>query len=398
MAGVVQHTHGETPARARHVALVVLATATLALLLLGGRSVAPPAALAQASCPAQPAGLSPPGPGPTRFTMLVRINTQGNVDTWSNFNETTGGLGPRIRPQDIFVINTRFAGSGSFPPTTPSVAEGLANNLRAAFPCNRIIALNGMSFDSSAAGFAYTLVGNPNVFALMTDFEKMDWDAGRATDPGRPGSTDNFEKAFPIIRGWNSSLVNTLLAAGGAGERSGLVPQDNTSWDWGQVAQNLDKKNKRLGATHLGPLSVQTQDSCANGGPSGFGARAKALRLQYKFRTIVKMVKVKGEKKKRKVTTRRKLKPQSRPLMENLSLQISFSDTPTPSSSMAILKTSAATAAACVPAGLKQGGGAFFFFASDDSMRLLFQQPQVYSLRPPAATSSKGTGGIGAPG
>ena len=52
---------------------------------------------------------------------------------------------------------------------------------------------------------------------------------------------------------------------------------------------------------------------------------------------------------------------------------------------MAITKTSAATAAACARAGLKRGGGAIFFFASDDSMRLLFKQPEISSLRPLAA-------------
>ena len=56
-------------------------------------------------------------------------------------------MGDRIRPQDIFVLNTRFTGSGSFPAMTPSVAAGLAADLRATFPCNRIIALNGLSFD-----------------------------------------------------------------------------------------------------------------------------------------------------------------------------------------------------------------------------------------------------------
>ena len=40
--------------------------------------------------------------------MLIRINQQENVDTYANFDSATGGLGGRVRPQDIFVINTRF--------------------------------------------------------------------------------------------------------------------------------------------------------------------------------------------------------------------------------------------------------------------------------------------------
>jgi hypothetical protein len=393
MAGVLEQIEASAPSRARRAALVAVGALVLALILLGGRSAAPPAAVAQGTCPPLPVGLSPEGPGPTRFTMLIRINQQVNVDTWTNFNESRGGLGGRVRPQDIFVINTRFQnGSGG---TTPAVAEGLANELRGTFPCNRIVALNGMGYDPAAPGYAFSLITNPNVFALMTDFEEADWEAGRTTDPARPLWTDNFRKAFPIVKGWNASMAATAASnPASAGKRTGLVPQDNSKWNFRQVAQDLDKKNSRLGGPHLGPLSVQTQDSCANG-PAAFGARAKQLRLQYKFKTIIKKVKVPGKKKKRKIKIRRKLKPEGRPSRSNLSLQISFSDTPTASASMAILRTSAATAAACVPKGLKQGGGAFFFFASDDSMRLLFQQPQIAPLRPPAVSSSKGgTGGV----
>ena len=81
--------------------------------------------------------------------MMIRINTQGNVDTYT---KPEGGMNNRIQPQDIFVLNTRFTGSGSFPAMTPSVAASLAANLRATFPCNRIVALNGLSFDSDLSG------------------------------------------------------------------------------------------------------------------------------------------------------------------------------------------------------------------------------------------------------
>ncbi len=392
MAGVLEQIGASAPSRAPRAALVAVGALLLALILLGGRSAAPPAAVAQGTCPPLPFGLSPEGPGPTRFTMLIRINTQGNVDTYT---KPGTGMGSRLRPQDIFVLNTRFQGSGQFPPTTPAVAADLAAELRATFPCNRIIALNGMSYDPASAGYAFSLIDDPNVFALMTDFEETDWNAGRATDPARPSWVDKFAKAFPIIKGWNASMMNTAASNPvGAGKRTGLAPQDNPTWNFRQIAQDIDKKNRRLGAPHIGPLSVQTQGSCANG-PDAFGARAKDLRLQYKFKTIVKKVKVPGKKKKRKVKIRRKLKPEARPLASNLSLQISFTDVPNPSAGMAIMRTSAATAAACVPKGLKQKGGAFFFFASDDSMRLLFQQPQIAVLRPSVAGSSQGgTGGI----
>ena len=89
-------------------ALLALSFA-LALAIGGGSAaIAPAPAAAQTTCPAQPAGLSPEGTGPTRFTMMIRINQQNNVNAYTNFNASTGGLGGYVRPQDIFVINTRF--------------------------------------------------------------------------------------------------------------------------------------------------------------------------------------------------------------------------------------------------------------------------------------------------
>jgi hypothetical protein len=394
MAGIPRQTAWAAPATARGLVVIALSAMFLALLLLAGGSTAPSAAQAQVSCP-QPFGLSPTGPGPTRFTMLIRINTQGNVDTYAKPEQ---GMGDRLRPQDIFVLNTRFLGnpSGTQPPMTPTVAADYASQLRAAFPCNRIITLNGMSYDPNAAGYAFTGIDDPNVFALLTDLEEGDWNAGRILDPARPPWTDEFTMALPRIKAWNAGLAGAAAANPvGAGKRTGLAPQDNSTWNFGQIAQDLNKKNSRLGARKLGPMSVQAQEACASGGAAGFGARAKTLRLQYKFKFIIKKIKVPGKKKKRKKTIRLPLKKKAKPILENLAMQISFTDAPDPSASMALVRTSAAQAASCVQPGLKQGVGAFFFFASDDAMRLLFQQPQIAALRPPAVTSSKGgTGGV----
>jgi hypothetical protein len=392
MAGVPSQPHSR--AYARSLIALAIGAALLAVLLIGGRSVAPSAAQAQVSCAGQPRGLSPATSGPQSFTMLIRINTQGNVDTYT---KPEGGMGGRIRPQDIFVLNTRFTGSGQFPAMTDAVASTLAANLRTTFPCNRIIALNGMSFDPTLAGYAFTGIADPNVFALLTDFEKIDWNAGRATDPSRPPWHDNFPKAFPLLRGWNFGFKSTVASNPvGAGKRTGLAPQDNSTWNFGQIAQNLNKQNARLGDSKIGPMSVQTQDACADGGSGGFAARAKQLRLHYTFKFITRKVHVKGKRKKVKRTFREPIKKQGKPLLGNTAMQLSFTDTPEASKSQAILSTSAAQAAACVAPAMKQGVGAFFFFASDDSMRLLFQQPQINALRP-ATAGSANTGGVGSP-
>ena len=399
MAGIASHPQGNAPQRARRAIVAIATVALLAALLIAARSAAPdPASAAKAAsgCPPLPSGLAPTGSGPARFTMMIRINTQGNVDTYT---KPEGGMSNRIQAQDIFVLNTRFTGSGTFPAMTPPVAASLAANLRATFPCNRIIALNGLSFDSTSAGYAYTGIDDPNVYALMSDYERDDWNDGRSTAPNRPPWTDNFAKAFPQLRGWSAGFTSTLAANPvGTGKKTGLAPQDVGGWNYGQVAQNLDKQNSRLGARHLGPQSVQTQDACADGGSSGFGDRAKALRLQYNFKFITRKVRVKGKNKRVRKTFREPLHKKAKPNMSNLGMEISFTDSPEASASQAILSTSAAQAAACVGPALKQGGGAFFFFASDDSMKLLFQQPLIDTLRPVQATSSGGnTGGVGAP-
>jgi hypothetical protein len=401
MAGIASNPHGSAASRTRTAIVLIAAAALLAALLIAGRSASPDraaAAKASAGCPALPSGLAPTGAGPTRFTMMIRINTQGNVDTYT---KPDGGMGNRIRPQDIFVLNTRFSGSGSFPAMTPPVAASLAAGLRTAFPCNRIIALNGLSFNSTSAGYAFTGIDDPNVYALLSDYERDDWNDSRSTAPGRSTWTDSYAKNFPQLRGWNSGFANTVAAnPAGAGKKTGLVPQDVAGWNYGQIAQNIDKQNARLGARHLGPQAVQTQDACADGAGPGFGARAKSLRLQYNFKFITRKVRVrvKGKIKKVKKTVRLPLHKKAKPNLANLGMEISFTDSPEASASQAILSTSAAQAAACVGPALKQGVGAFFFFASDDSMKLLFQQPQINALRPPQATSSGGnTGGVGAP-
>jgi hypothetical protein len=395
MAGVATHPNARSPGGARRRSALAAAGLALCALLFADRSGSPGDAIAaKQTCPAPPVGLAPPGSPAERFTMMIRINTDGNVNTWT---KPDGGMGGRVRPHDIFVLNTRFEGSGQFPAMTPGVAAQLAAELHATFPCNRIIALNGMSYDPNAAGYAYSLIDNPFVFALLTDFEQSDWNAGRLTDPARPPWTEKFKGALPLLKGWNFGVASTVAAnPAGAGKRTGLAPQDLATWNYGQIAQDLDKKNSRLGAPKLGPLNVQTQDACAVGGAAGFGARAKQLRLQYTFKFITKKVKVKGKEKKMRKTIRLPLKKTGKPITDNLAMEISFNDSPLAVASQAILSTSAAQAAACVPPALKQGVGAFFFFAAEDAMRQLFQQPQIAALRPPAPGSA-GTGGVGSP-
>ena len=164
MAGVATNLRGSASGRVRSAVSLIAAAGLLALLLVAGGDAAPAsAAKASQACPAPPYGLAPDGPAATRFTMLIRINTQGNVNTWTQFNTDPSheGLAPFVRPQDVFVLNTRFTGSGQFPAMTSTVAAGLSSQLRASFPCNRIIDLNGLSLDPTQAGWAFTGIDDP---------------------------------------------------------------------------------------------------------------------------------------------------------------------------------------------------------------------------------------------
>ncbi|MGZ5326607.1 MAG: hypothetical protein ACXWEL_08265, partial [Solirubrobacterales bacterium] len=87
--------------------LVLCALAALAL-------IAVPAGNAATGGAAPPGGGRATVCGPTpgtlsvgSFTMLIRIQRTSDVKTYTNHDEATGGLGGRIQPQDIFVINTR---------------------------------------------------------------------------------------------------------------------------------------------------------------------------------------------------------------------------------------------------------------------------------------------------
>src|SRR5262249_55538702 len=159
-----------------------------------------------------------------------------------------------------------------------------------------------------------------------TDFEQMDWNGTAYTQPGRAPWSSNFTTALPRIKAQDFTMATT--AAGnpiGAGKRTGLVPQDNGSWNFGQVAQDLNKKNSRLGARKLGPLAVQTQDSCPDAGAAGFGARAQQLVQQYTYKFITKKVTVRRHGKLKKVnkTFKQPLKKKAKPILDNLAMELS---------------------------------------------------------------------------
>ena len=287
--------------------------------------------------------------------MLLRVNQVQNAETYAEADPARGGLRGRVRPQDVFVVNTRHHRS------SPQVWSEIVSTLRSAFPCNRIVALNGLGADPYSPGYAHALYDLPGLWALLSDWEKIDWNLARLSSPTLGAWTGRFKKTRPRVRRWIGRLTEV-------GHRVGLVPQHHRKWDYGRLAREVSGANRLLGPSRRGIQSVQTQDFCAYRGPRGMKRIVGGLLRQYKDANF------KGRKRRSWRTSAR-----------NLGVQISFSNTPSPWARMAVLRTSPQTAAHCTRAAIKRGAGAILYWASPDAMRLLLTTPQVCALRLPAA-------------
>jgi hypothetical protein len=318
-------------------------------------------AAAQAVCPVWPSGWSPKGDLATRFTVLYRINQPKNVTSYSD-----PALAIKVRPQDLFLVNTRFFES------EPARFTEIVDQLHASFPCNRVVALNGQSSDPALPGYAFALASDPRLYAALFDWEPMVWNQARAQNLAMQPWTARFQSSLTRVNHWLGLLNGVLRRQNPSRVRVGLVPADFDNWNYGDLAQLVDVHNRGLGWPHLGLQSVQTQYACSDLGPIGFKKRVYDLLKQYRYR------RVNGKGKKRLV----KRKQRDRPSPSNLSVQVSLSPTPDPFSPQPVTKTSAAQAAACVRSGLKAGGGAFLFWANPEAMKLFFADPKILALRP----------------
>ena len=333
----------------------------LGLTLLGS---AAHSSVAMASCPPSPRGFSPGGTAPERFTMLIRVNKVQNARTYASRDAAAGGLANRIRPQDVFVINTRFPGS------TPADWSEIARVLRASFPCNRIASLNGLGVDPAAPGYAYALSDDPRVWALLTDWERLDWAAARFSNPYLATWSGRFPRVLKRARRWIGRLT-------GAAPRAGLVPTLHRKWQYGVLARNVSGPYRRIAPGRRALQSVQTQAVCAGAGGRGMKVTVGGLLHQYK-RANFKRIRV-GRSRGARFRYRRK-KWKIHPT--NLGIEVSFTSRPEPWSSMALLRTSPQRASKCTRAALKRGAGAVLYWASPDSMRALLSIPRMCGLRP----------------
>jgi hypothetical protein len=353
------------------LAAALLCAAVLAVLLF---SQAPASAGPGSECVPAPNTLSPKVKSAIkRYTMLLRINKDKNIDAYANPDPTTGGLRKRIRDRDIFVVNTRDEKS------TPEDWVALTERLRHEFPCNRIITLNGLAFDPTRPGYMFALTNNPGIWGLSLDWESGDWNQGHKQNPAVPPWSD----AFGTTRGRIAKRLSALGAAsddelGPPGRRTGVVPAFY-SWDYGLIAKTADRRNAMRKKNRPGFQFVQTQGYCSPSGPSGFYSIADHLVLQYRPKPRIKKIR----NKKGKVIKRIKIRIEPRASVSNLAMEISFSNTPDPSDPRPVASLAPGAASKCTRAGLKRGVSAFLYWAHEDSIRALLNTPRICALRPP---------------
>jgi hypothetical protein len=303
-------------------------------------------------CPPYPAELSLKGGGGARFTMLVRVNKLENV---TQYDALQGARG-QFRPRDIFVVNTRFRG------LEDGEAEQIAERLHEAFPCNRIVALNGLGADPNRPGYLFALADNPLVWGTMLDWEQRDWRAARATNPAMSSWKRHFGRSFSRLKQRVGELANTLNGSPGVGpRRAGVVPTYYHDWNYGRIAKMLDQRNRRLGHARGGIQVVATQAACqkrkrGDEERSGIRPRARELFRQYG----------KHNRKKR-----------------NLALQVSFSRDAKAHRGLPIRSVNDARASKCIRHAVRRGAGAFLLWASPESMIELFHTSRFRKLRPP---------------
>jgi hypothetical protein len=313
-------------------------------LLLSLSAQAPPAA--ERACPGNPKTLSPKGGPGARFTMLLRINKPENVADFASLQAAHG----QIRARDIFIVNTRFRGS-----TIGKRAEILAG-LRSRFPCNRVIALNGLGADPRRPGYALALADSAQPWAVMLDWERRDWGQARATNPWLSRWKRNFGRSLKRLGSMVGRVARGIAPAQSGIRKIGAVPTFFRDWNYGKVARALDRRNRRLGLQRGGIQAVATQGACTKHRAGTKGIRKTTRRLLRQYRTA-------------------KRKPR------NLAIQISFSDEARAKRKLPIRSVNEWRAARCLRAGFSAGAGAVLFWASPESMQALFQNDRFRKLR-----------------
>lgn len=336
---------------------VLAAAVPLVMAALAGCTGSDPGSTT--ACATLPKGLAPMDGGADAYTMLLRVNTKAQVSEFDS-----GSLSDRILDRDVFVVNTQYKGMDT------GEAQDIFAEVKQRFPCNRVIALNGLSQISGKAGYMFALAGEPGLTAVL-----LDWEVGTWAARGKPWSEDQSvnEKRMGVEL---ESVANRIAEVPGAARtRVGLATQFRSRWDYAAFARRLAVINWKLNEDFLGYQLVQSQDRCRGTDDSApLENLAKSLLDQY--RQLV-------DGKPGPNGWERATKPQ-RDIVSHLGFEISFSTKPKPGESLPVESDSSSDAAACTEDVLDAGGRAFIYWATPKAIQEMLSTDEGKRFRPAA--------------
>jgi hypothetical protein len=297
--------------------------------------------------------LAPTGPRPSDFTIGVRVQRQADVDALA------AAVGNRIKPRDVFVIDTEH------PNSNQKKWEATLERVHQKFPCNRIMDLVGLSPKPDGPSYQFALAGNPELDAMLVDYELLSWNG-----TGRGRWTPDPETNLTRMQAQFEQVAARLK---GTDTRVGVAPQFLPSWDYGRIAGVVAAENVLLNRLHRGYQVIQTQENC--GKPDGPGPPIPRLtsHLLAQYRAAF--------------GTRLPVRDGStvlftRDLLQHVGFEIAFSTKPNPKGSDAEERLGPTQAAACTEQILKAGGASILYWASPAAVTALFNTPTGRRLRP----------------
>jgi hypothetical protein len=297
--------------------------------------------------------LVPPGSGPAAFTMGIRVQSQKTVDL------VDSQIGDRVKHRDVFVIDTQH------PHTTPSRWLATFDEIKEKFPCNRIMALNGLARNPNQPGYEFGLVGPRELDAVVVDWEQDSWE-----DSGR----GKFATAPPTNLVRVRRELNKLTARlHGTKTRIGLAPDYVPPWHYGRMAAVIAAANFPLDRLNRGYQLIQTQPNC--GKPIGPGASLPRLtpHLIGQYRSM------EGQRLPLPGAAAPVL---TRELLQHVGFEIALTTNPDPTAPKAEDRIGPEHAARCTQQILRAGGTGILYWASPESLKAMFETPAGRDLRP----------------
>ncbi len=298
--------------------------------------------------------LTPPGGGPSAFTMGIRVNQATDVD------QIESAIGDQILPRDVFVINTEF------PHSKPQDWQAALDRVAEKFRCNRIVTLTGLNPHRESPGYEYALTDQPELDAVLIDWEPDTW-ADTKLGPWTTDQSRNEDRIADRLRELSAHLANSRV-------RMGLVPDYVPAWDYGPFGRVVAEQNFTLDPIHLGYQIIQTQPNC--GTPSAAGPLIPGLtdHVLSQYQSVIGLPLRVGAPKDQPPDV-------TRDLRNHLGFEIAFDESPNPHASDAVERLGPEQAAQCTHQILRAGGAGVLYWSSPDSIKAMLESNAGLTLR-----------------